>query len=348
MCATVRKQIWEWCPVWLTAPIVAGLVVLLRLTGALQFWEWMALDWFFLLRPLEPPDSRIVIGGISDQDIKSLGRWPIEDVRLAGLLERVKQQKPRAIGLDLYRDFPVEPSYQKLVKVFETTPNLIGIERKGGAKSDIPIGPPPVLAKQGQISSNDILPGLDGKIRRGFLYWTSPETNEAIESLGLQLALIYLQAQGIQPKQAAVNPEYMQLGKGIFPIFESNDGSYIRADAAGYQILLNFRGPSSILPTVSMTDVINGKIPVDRFRDRIVLIGPVAESLKDFFLTPYSSASTLSLDKMAGVEIQATITSHILSAALDGRQTIQIWPDPLEVVWIVVWSVVGAGIGWAI
>jgi len=273
----VRKQIWEWRPVWLTAPIVAGLVILLRLTGTLQFWEWMALDRFFLLRPLEPPDSRIVIVGISDQDIKSLGRWPIEDARLAELLERVKQQKPRAIDLDLYQDFPIKPGYQKLAKVFETTPNLIGIERKGGAKGDIPIGPPPVLAKQGQVSSNDILSDLDGKIRRGFLYWTSQETNEAIESLGLRLALIYLQAQGINPKQAAV----------------------------------------------SITDVMNSKIPAERFRDRIVLIGSVAENLKDFFLTPYSSASTLSLDKMAGVEIQATSTSHILNAALDGRQGIQ-------------------------
>ncbi|WP_254721941.1 CHASE2 domain-containing protein [Kovacikia minuta] len=346
MWATLRKRIWEWRSVWITAPSVAGVIILLRLAGLLQYWEWLALDQFFILRPLEPVDSRVVIVGISDQDIKNLGRWPVEDTRLAELLERIKQQKPRAIGLDLYRDFPVEPGYQKLVKVFETTPNLIGIERKGGGAGDIPIAPPPVLAKRGQVSSNDILPDGDGKIRRGFLFWTNQEDNTAIAGLGLSLALIYLQAEGIQPKPAANNPDYLQLGRAVFPIFESNDGSYIRADAAGYQILLNFRGPSGSLPTVSMTDVMTGKIPSDFLRDRIVLVGPVAESLKDLFLTPYSSASLTSPDKTAGVEIQATIASQIVSAALDGRHAIQVWADPLEYGWIILWSLIGAILGW--
>jgi adenylate cyclase len=348
MWATLRKRIWEWRSIWLTAPGIAGLIILLRLAGALQYWEWLALDQFFLLRPLEPTDTRIVIVGISDQDIKNLGRWPVEDTRLAELLERIKQQQPRAIGLDLYRDFPIEPGYQKLAKVFATTPNLIGIERKGGANADIPIAPPPVLAKQGQVSSNDILADGDGKIRRGFLYWTSQEDNTAIEGLGLKLALIYLQAEGVQPKPAAANPDYLQLGRGVFPIFEANDGSYVRADAAGYQVLLNFRGPSNSFPTVSMTEVLDGKISPDLLRDRIVLIGPVAESLKDLFLTPYSSTSLSSPDRTAGVEIQATIASHILSAALDGRQGIQVWPDPLEYAWIVFWSFIGAVLGWQI
>ncbi|MGA7934777.1 MAG: adenylate/guanylate cyclase domain-containing protein [Kovacikia sp.] len=342
----MRKRLWKWRSIWLTAPGIAGLVILLRLAGLLQYWEWLALDQFFILRPPEPPDSRIVVVGISDQDIKNLGRWPVEDTRLAELLERIKQQQPRAIGLDLYRDFPIEPGYQKLVKVFETTPNLIGIERKGGANADIPIAPPPALAKQGQVSSNDILTDGDGKIRRGFLYWTSQEDNTAIEGLGLKLALIYLQAKGINPKPAATNPDYLQVGRGVFPIFESGDGGYIRADAAGYQILLNFRGPSNSFQTVSMTDILEGRVSPNLLRDRLVFIGPIAESLKDLFLTPYSSASLTSPDKTAGVEIQATIASQVLSAALEGRPGIQVWSDPLEYAWIVLWAFVGALLGW--
>jgi adenylate cyclase len=34
--------------------------------------------------------------------------------------------QPRAIGLDIYRDLPVEPGHEKLVQVFKSTPNLIG------------------------------------------------------------------------------------------------------------------------------------------------------------------------------------------------------------------------------
>ncbi len=345
MWASIKRYLWDWRIIWLTAPSVAVIIILFRLTGWLQYWEWAVLDRFFLLRPPEPTDPRIVIVAIGDKDIKKLGRWPITDTTLAQLLTRVKQQKPIAIGLDLYRDYPVEPGYEKLVKLFETTPNLIGIERKGG-KNDVPVAPPPALAKLGQVGSNDILTDGDGKIRRGFLFFTIPEEDLAIESLGLRLALTYLETKNIKPTAAATNPNYMQLGKGVFPIFEANDGSYVGADPAGYQILLNFRGPAGTIQTVPMTDVLNGNIPPDLLRDRIVFVGPTAESLKDFFLTPFSSASVTSPEKMAGVEIQANIASQVISSALEGRQGIQVWSDSLEYAWIVCWAFVGAILAW--
>jgi adenylate cyclase len=285
--------------------------------------------------------------GIDDTDIKNLGHWPMKDAELAKLLEQVRQQKPRAIGLDVYRDLPVEPGHQALVRIFKTTPNLIGIEKKGGRK-DIPIAAPAALAKLGQVASNDILQDGDNRIRRGFLYWTDKDTETYLESLGLKLALIYLAGEGITPQPAATNPNYLQLGQGIFPIFEQNDGSYIRADAAGYQILLNYRGETGTMQRVSLTDVMQGKIAPDLLRDRIVLIGPMAESLKDFFLTPFSSTSIISPQVMSGVEIQANLTSQVVSAALDGRQNIQVWADWVEHGWIVVWSFVGATLGWMV
>ena len=39
----------------------------------------------------------------------------------------------------------------------------------------------------------------DGKLRRGLLYVT-PDDREAVPSLGLSLALIYLQAKGVSPQ----------------------------------------------------------------------------------------------------------------------------------------------------
>src|SRR3712207_8468648 len=48
-------------------------------------------------------------------DLKKIGKWPIPDAVLAKLIEKLKAQQPRAIGLDLYRDIPVEPGHQALV-----------------------------------------------------------------------------------------------------------------------------------------------------------------------------------------------------------------------------------------
>jgi adenylate cyclase len=44
-------------------------------------------------------------------------------------LIKIKQQQPRAIGLDIYRNWPFNPRQTELVKLFESTPNLIGIEK---------------------------------------------------------------------------------------------------------------------------------------------------------------------------------------------------------------------------
>ncbi|HEY9711015.1 MAG TPA: CHASE2 domain-containing protein, partial [Oculatellaceae cyanobacterium] len=116
----LQKQIWEWRGVWTVAPTVAGIVIALRFLGWLQPWEWAALDQSFRWRPLEPTDKRIVIVGISEEDLKKVGQWPMTDAVLAKLLEKVKAQNPRAIGLDLYRDLSVAPGNAELVKVFET------------------------------------------------------------------------------------------------------------------------------------------------------------------------------------------------------------------------------------
>lgn len=339
MWAKLRQQVWEWRGLWLLAPAVAGVIVGLRSTGWLQPLEWAALDLAFRLRPAEPTDSRVVIVGIDEADLQKFGSWPISDERLSALLTRVKQQQPRAIGLDLYRDLPVHPGHQQLVNIFETTPNLIGIEKKVGDTTSSAVAPPPALSQLGQVGVNDILTDADGKIRRGLLFWTS-DTGEAQESLGLRLALLYLEAEGITP-DVAKHSDDLKLGKGVFPVFESNDGAYVQADAGGYQILLNFRGGANTFDIVSASAVMQGELPENWGRDRIVLIGATASSLKDLFHTPYSGRSLLSLEQTAGVEIQANITSQVISAALDGRPVIRTWSDPLEILWIFAWSGVG-------
>ncbi len=113
MWTTLKQPIWQWLGVLITASSVAGVLAALRLAGTLQLLELIALDQFFRLRPLEPADSRIVIVTIDESDIKKLGQWPMSDAVMARLLLTLKQQNPRAIGLDLYRNLPVEPGHQE-------------------------------------------------------------------------------------------------------------------------------------------------------------------------------------------------------------------------------------------
>lgn len=345
MWAKLGQQIWQWRGVLITAPGVAGILIVLRLAGLLQPLELWALDQLFRLRPLEPEDPRIVIVGIDDSDLAKVGEWQVPDGIVAKLLEKLKQQQPRVIGLDMARNPPLEPGHQALVKVFESTPNLVGVEKRVGDSNNPAIAPNPVLSQLGQVSSVDVVPDADSKLRRGVLF-LAPENSEAIDSLGLRLALMYLEAEGITPEPAAANPKFMQLGQAVFVPFEANDGGYVRADAGGYQILLNFRGPARSFHTVPMSDVLEKPIPPDLVRDRIVLIGATAARLRDSFDTPYSGGLIAAPRPTPGVEIQANLTSQILSAALEGRPLIQVWSDPHEWLWILLWSGAGATLSW--
>lgn len=345
MRAKLKQLIWQWRGVLLAVPNVTAIVIALRFTGLLQLLELAALDQFFLLRPKEPVDERIVIVEINEPDISKLGQWPISDAVFAKVLNNIKQQQPRAIGLDIYRDLPINPGHQNLIKIFETTPNLIGVQKVSQTSDSFKVKAPPELKQREQVGANDLPLDGDGKIRRGLLY-VGLEDESTLESFGLKLALLYLKDEKITPKPAANNPNFLQLGKGIFPSFEANDGGYIGANAGSYQILLNYRGKINLFPTVSINDVLDKRIPADLMRGKIVLIGSTAESLKDLFWTPYSSNLFSSPERMAGVAIHANLISQILSSALDGRPQIKTLPEFVEWLWILIWSIFGATLCW--
>jgi adenylate cyclase len=131
----------------------------------------------------------------------------------------------------------------------------------------------------------------------------------------------------------------------FFPL-EASDGGYVRADTNGYQILLNYQGTTGHFETVSLMDILNERVPMSWGRDRIILIGPVSESFKDFYPTPYSSDQFNFPEQMPGVEIQAHLISQIIQAALGESPLIQTLSEPFEWIWIVLWAGVGSSITW--
>ncbi|MBD2294707.1 adenylate/guanylate cyclase domain-containing protein [Anabaena sphaerica FACHB-251] len=341
----LKRRIWEWRGVVIAVPNVTFIVIALRLSGLLQSLELIALDQLFILRPQEAIDNRIVIVEINEQDITNQKMWPISDAVLTKLLQKIQQQKPRAIGLDIYRNLVVNPGHQGLVKLFESTPNLIGIEKVLESTDSFLVQPSPILKKLQKVGGNDLPTDGDGKIRRGFLYFYLSQEDYR-QSLSLKLALLYLKAEGITEQAATTNPKYLQLGRGIFPRFRANDGGYVRENAGSYQILLNYRGSRHKFVTVSLTDVLENRVKADLMLGKIVLIGSTAESLRDSFFTPYSSKVFAAPERMTGITIHANLTSQILSSAIDGRPQIQSWSEAQEWLWILLWSTIGSILSW--
>jgi adenylate cyclase len=320
--------------------ISVGITLTLRQTGVLQLLEWATLDGWFQLRPRVPPDPRIIIVGITEADISQAERYPFSDQLLAQLINQIKDQQPRVIGLDLYRNLPVPPGEEELLEIFQSTPNLIGVEKSLGNQSYEQVPPPPVLAQLNQVAAADLLLDLDGVVRRAMLFPTQNHQN-----LGLAVALIYLQGEGIEPSTAA-DGKSLALGDTTFSPLEPNAGGYRRANPYGYQMLINYRGSTGYFSHVSVFDVLDGKIDPNLFRDRVVLIGSRADSLNEGFPTPYSGGLGSAVQLMHGVEIHANIASQVLSAVLDERELFRFLPEPLELVWIIFGSGAITLLGW--
>lgn len=341
------KQLEPWQSVFVSASAIAGLVITLRMLGWLQLLEWNAFDLLVRWRPPEPPDSRVVVVTITEADLRQIGQWPISDAILAELLTKIAQQQPRAIGLDMYRDLPVQPGSDRLSEVFRSTPNLIGIEKVSGDLLGDTVKPPPVLSQRDRIAAVDLVLDSDGKIRRGLMSLKPAQYNRTILSLSARLALMYLEKEGVTPKVLDAKTQRLQVGQAVFSPFRPWDGGYVRPQMGGYQILLNFRSPVERFDTVSMTEVLQGKAG-DGFRQRIVLIGTTAASLNDFFYTPYNDSWAAVPQRTPGVIIHANLVSQILSAALDNRPLIQTASEPMEWLWILLWSGVGATLSWTL
>ena len=236
---------------------IAGLAIASSNAGLFRILEWLTLDQFFLIRPQEPIDKRIVVVTIDEPDIKYVKQWPMSDRVMARVIRNINAQQPRGIIIDIYRDLPVEPGHQELVALLPKHPQIIMISQLGG-ETIARIPPPAVLQGSSQVGFNDILVDPDGLIRRALLFQDDGE--DVASAFALKLAMLYLAPDGIVPEQDPIVPEWIRLGHTTLQPFTGSDGGYVKADDAGYQILLDFGATAKPLQAFSLTDLLAGQM----------------------------------------------------------------------------------------
>ena len=336
------------CPlrmVFLLSMVITSLVLGIRRIGLLQALELQAFDRLMQSRPAEPPDPRLLVVTVTEEDIQAQKNEPrrgsLSDRSLWRLLEKLESYQPRVIGLDIYRDFPVEAKYTELAEHLKKSDRFIAVCKASANTNESGIAPPPEVPPT-NLGFSDVVPDASNIIRRHLLALTPSATSPCTPYYGLstQLAFRYLAAENIVPQ---ITPEgFLQLGKVVFQPLDARSSGYQGIDAWGHQVLLNYRfhrSPEDFARQVTLTQVLNGQLNANAVKDRIVLIGVTAPSAKDYFFTPYSQ-------KIPGVVVQAQMTSQILSAVLDGRPLLQVWPKWSEALWIWGWSLLGGLLAW--
>lgn len=331
---------------WLRHPASVGLGIALvaflavagvRWLGWLQPVELAVYDLSLNLRPdAHWHEDRVQVVLIDDADIRRLGHWPLTDRTLTEVVEKLVPSGARAIGFDLYRDLPVAPGTGELTQVLARHPNVYFVMKFGG-QNTARVPPPTVLGNPERVGFADLLVDPGGSVRRGLLFLDDGQSIGY--SFALRVALPYLADHGIRPVPGVPNPDDLRLGAVTFKPLETNDGPYIRVDSAGYQFLLDYKGGGNPFRTYSLADVLDGRIAAGALRGRIVLVGVSADSVKDFFLTPFNHRQ-IDSPGTPGVLVHAHAVSQLLRAGLDGERPTRFLADAQEYLAMLAWALV--------
>ncbi|MEM9121311.1 MAG: CHASE2 domain-containing protein [Cyanobacteria bacterium P01_F01_bin.56] len=338
----------------ITSLLVTGGVIGMRYLGLIEAAELAAYDRLLQQQPAADVDDRLLVVGVTENDLQALQEWPLSDRTIAQALEQLTQHQPQVIALDIFRDFPYEPGTSELQTQVQQNPNVLVICKTSAAND--PGTPPPPWADAEQVTFADLVVDAGGILRRSLLMAGiyEPDTpfprphlcNEpgpTLFSLSFKATLTYLTEQGIEP--SFNDDQQLMFGSTLIPQIEANVGGYQGVDAGGYQLMLYYRSKTNAIPQISLMEVLNGDIDPEMIRDRIVMIGYTTPQSKDDFYTPFSSGKD-DQQKMPGVVVHAQSASQLLSAVLDGRPLIWTWSAPTEILWIWMWSMLGGILAW--
>ncbi|MEC7897104.1 MAG: CHASE2 domain-containing protein, partial [Cyanobacteriota bacterium] len=258
-----------------TGPYLAalGILVLLRSTGLAQTLDLLVYDLITSQRSEgSGQDQPITLVGIDESDIQRFG-WPIDDGIFCDAFDELNAKGVTAIGFDIYRDQGVGAEQQCLRDRFRGQPTLVSIFNVAAGIAAVPGTP---IERQ---SYNDLSLDADGVVRRDLVHVTGQD--EATVAFPLRVLEV---ATGDRSLRDALDAG-------------TNPGPWLSADGGGYhneidaglglQRLLRFREPRSYA-TYTLGEVVDGAVPEDILRDRVVLIGSTAPSLRDLFEVPHT------------------------------------------------------------
>ncbi|NJM48249.1 MAG: CHASE2 domain-containing protein [Alkalinema sp. RU_4_3] len=318
------------------------LMVALRSLGLLQEIELQTLDRMMQLRPAESVDNRILLVTIDETDIKEQpdrGQGSLSDTALSQLLKKLQPYQPKAIGLDLYRDFSIDSKQKQLQQQLQQTTHLIAVCKSSEAELNQVGIAPPAAVELDRVGFSDFISDSDGVLRRQLMFM-NPDPNSsclAPYGFGTRLAIEYLFAQGYEP---SFSPEgWLQFGSVKFPSLRRPMGGYQSIDDRGGQILLNYRSGKRPFHQVSLMQVLRGQVAPDLVKNRVILIGTTATSASDYWMTPLGRSAKTQIE---GVVVQAHMTSQLISHVLDRRPLLTSWPQVVDMGWIIGWSMLTA------
>jgi CHASE2 domain-containing sensor protein/anti-sigma regulatory factor (Ser/Thr protein kinase) len=247
-----------------------------------------------------PPPADIVLVAIDEDSLSKLGRWPWSRRLHAALIDRLKADGARVIGMDLIfaePDTADQPADAALAESIRSAGNVVlpvlleSSRVNGQLLETLPL--PQLLEHAAALGRVHAELDQDGIARSIFLW----------EGVG-----------------APVWPHFAQAVLATAGQLPSSMGSTppAAADAMPFALVrqtprrVTFLGPPGHMQSLSYAQVLTGEFAPGTFRDKVVLVGATAAGMGDLLPTPVSGLR----QPMPGVEFNANTVEAMRSGHL--------------------------------
>ena len=303
-------------------------------------------DFFQVLRPRPQTSFPVVIVDIDEASLKAIGQWPWPRTTVADLVTRITQLGAAAIGFDVIFSEPdrmspavAEHSFQGIDA--ETRAKLDALPSNDDVLADA-IKHSRVVVGEAGSAVREPRTEAEKALQTGFAIVGPDPTDDLVTFSGLLRNILPIEQAAAGRGLFSIKPERDGIIRRVPVIMEAQGtlvpslamemlrvvtkatAILVRSDNAGVRAVAV---PGLEVPTdrngqfwvhfnktnparyVSAKDVLQGQVPADRLRGRLVLIGTSAIGLLDIKTTPVEAA-------MPGVEVHAQILESVLTKTL--------------------------------
>ncbi len=242
-----------------------------------------------------PANEELLIVAIDEKSLGSLGRWPWPRRIHAQMIDKLSAAGASAIGIDVLfseEDTSDSQGDAELARAIESSGRVVlavGPGNENNSRLISEVLPTPDLAASAALFGHiDFELDKDGISRRVYLKAGLGDARWPI----FGLALLYI-----------AHPDFEQ---NFFTdtVVSQYSAGWVRR----HPMLIAYTGPPGHIAKVSFVDVLEGRVPQERLRNRIVMIGATAIGLGDSLSTPLSGSQT----SMSGIEANANVLATIM------------------------------------
>jgi adenylate cyclase len=291
--------------------------------GAFEFLDRKLLDVYFLARGEQQTPAPIVLVAIDYESLQRVApRWPWPRSVHARLLRALTAAGASTVGLDILFLEPDPREDSELAAAAAAAGNVVWASSFGRADAHQQFllihHREPVSALQvgsSEYGYTDLPFDPDGYVRR-----VRPFTQfgpVVLKSFAVAVADRYRREPMLDISASGIR-------------WPGRRGRLVAAETDG-SLVINFAGPPGSFLIVPYVRVLEGKVPPETFRGRIVLVGAVSGDTDRFFTPYYSRLKVETSQPMAGVEVHANTVNMLLNGTFL-RHVEPVWPLLLFIV----------------